>query len=136
MYVEDIISKLNKKIVRFGNTDYYPAITVQDILRKKAKESISWSVDDFETMAINNCNGDDAWEQYYNKDMFESALEEMINHHDASMGITWNTIDHYLETYCRIKDYVAPLETKFKKKKGVITTKDLIDIDSAHDEKR
>jgi len=117
MYIEDTISKLNKKIVRFGNIDYYPAVTVQDILRDKAKQSISWSVDDFQSMAIDNCDGDDAWEQYYNKDMFESALCEMIMHHDASVGITWDTIDYYLETYCKIKEYNPPLEMKSKKKK-------------------
>ena len=117
MYVEDLISKLNKKIVRFGNIDYYPAITVQDLLRDKAKECISWSVEDFECMARQNCYDDDMWSEYYNKDMFQTALEEMISHHDASIGITWDTIDHYLETYCRIRDYVVPLETKYKKKK-------------------
>lgn len=116
MYVEDIISKLNKRIVRIHNIDYYPAITVQNILRDKARESISWSIDDFESMAIDNSDPD-VWEQYYNKDMFESALHEMISHHDASIGITWDTIDHYLETYCKIKEYNPPLEMKSKKKK-------------------
>jgi len=117
MYVEDLISKLNKKIVRMGNIDYYPAVTVQDLLREKAQESISWSVEDFECLAKQNCNDDDAWDQYYNKNMFESALHKMIEKHDASIGITWDTVDYYLETYCSIKDYSPPLEMKGKKKK-------------------
>jgi hypothetical protein len=105
MYIEDLINKLNKKIVRFNNTDYYPAITVQDLLRKKAKECISWSEEDFEGQAIQNCNGADDWDLYYNKDMFIIALHEMISKHDASIGITWDTIDYYLDTYCKIKTY-------------------------------
>jgi hypothetical protein len=39
-------------------------------------------------MAEQNCDDDTAWEQYYNKDMFKSALCEMIKNHDASVGIT------------------------------------------------
>lgn len=119
MYIEDLISNLNKKLIRFGNCDYYPAMRVQDLLRKKAKQSISWSVDDFQALAIEKCNDNDEqlWGQYYNKDMFEAALEDMISHHDCSVGITWDTVDYYLETYCKIKNYVEPLETKFKRKK-------------------
>jgi hypothetical protein len=109
MYIEDLINNLNKKIVRFGNIDYYPAITVQDLLREKASECISWSVDDFEYQAINSCNGDESiWQLYYNKDMFESALNEMIRKHDASVGINWDTVDYYLETYCKIKEFSNP----------------------------
>ncbi len=114
MYVEDIINRLNKKIIRFGNIDYYPAITVQNLLRDKAKECISWSIDDFESIALQNCEGDINWDQYYNRDMFQSALEDMCQKHDATIGITWDTINYYLETYCKIKDYIKPLEIKSK----------------------
>jgi hypothetical protein len=134
MYVEDIINKLNKKLVRFANVDYYPAITVQDMLRDKAKESISWSVEDFENQAKQNCNDDDNWDQYYNKDMFCEALRIMIEKHDASIGISWDTVDYYLETYCSIKDYVEPLVMK-EKKKNTITTRDLSAIDDIEEHK-
>jgi len=135
MYVEDIISKLNKKLVRFANVDYYPAITAQNLLRDKAKECISWSVDDFECMARQNCNDDDNWDQYYNKDYFQSALEEMVNNHDSTIGITWDTIDIYLEQYCKIKNYVEPLVMK-EKKKNTITTRDLSAIDDIEEHKQ
>jgi len=130
MYIEDIISKLNKRVVRFHNVDYYPAITVQDILRDKAKQCISWSVDDFEEQAKQNSDPD-TWEQYYNKDYFQSALEEMVNNYDSTIGITWDTVDNYLEMYCKIKDYVESLEMKNNKKKDnqYITTHDLSAID-------
>ena len=106
MYIEDIINKLNKKIVRIHNVDYYPATIVQNELRKKADECISWSEIDFEEQARRNCDGSDTLDQYYNKYMFSEALRVMITKHDASVGITWDTIDYYLETYCKIKNYV------------------------------
>ncbi len=108
MYIEDLINKLNKKTVRFNNIDYYPAITVQDELRKKAQESISWSEEDFECLAKQNCDDSDTWNQYYNKDMFCEALRIMIEKHDASIGINWDTVEYYLDTYCKIKDTKSP----------------------------
>ena len=111
MYVEDIIYKLKPSIVRFGNIDYYPVIKIQDELHTLGDECIRWSTDDFKYQAIDACDGDETiWEQYYNKEMFGMALQEMINRHD------WETVDYYLETYCKIKDYVTPLEMKDKKK--------------------
>ena len=108
MYIEDLINKLNKKIVRFNNVDYYPAMIVQDELRKKANECISWSEIDFEQQARQACDGSDTWDQYYNKDMFGQVLCDMIQNHDASIGITWDTIDYYLDVYCKIKEFKSP----------------------------
>lgn len=54
-------------------------------------ESIKWSVDDF---------------MYYDLEGYtislersQEALEDMIRHHDAENGITWNTIEQYLMLY-------------------------------------
>jgi hypothetical protein len=63
------------------------------------KHSISWSIEDFETQAANRCDGE--WKNVYDETKFEETLENMIRHHDAIIGITWDTIDYYLEEYCR-----------------------------------
>jgi len=134
MYIEDLINNLNKKIVRFGNIDYYPAITVQDELRSLADECIRWSVDDFKQQAIDKCNGDESvWKQYYNEDMFGMALYEMTSRHDASEGINWYTVDYYLETYCKIKDFTNPYN---KKTSNHVTMNDLSNIDDIEEYKR
>ena len=134
MYVEDIIQKLNKGIVRVNNIDYYPTVRVQDELRTLGNECIRWSVDDFEGQAINACDGDESiWQLYYNKDMFESALNEMIYKHDASIGINWDVVDYYLETYCKIKDFTNPYE---KNPSNHVTMKDLSDIDDIEEHKK
>lgn len=104
MYVEDIISKLNKRVIRVNNTDYYTKQAVVDALHKLSETCISWSVDDFRQIAIDHSD-ENTWSEYYNEDNFPMALEEMIRKHDAENGITWDTVHYYLETYCRIKTY-------------------------------
>ena len=105
MYVEDYKRKLRKNIVRIGNTDYIPISKVDDILDNISNVAIAWSEEDFESQAIQNTNETD-WREYYNEKMFGIALERMIRKHDASIGITWDTIDYYLDEYCKIKDYI------------------------------
>jgi len=39
----------------------------------------------------------------YDPDKFENALYEMMRRHDATIGITWDTVDYYLDEYC-LKD--------------------------------
>lgn len=34
---------------------------------------------------------------------FQTALETMINEHDATLGITWDTVSMYLNDYCKIE---------------------------------
>lgn len=55
------------------------------------KESIKWSVEDF------------LWYDHDNYTITESqaqeALEDMIKHHDAELGISWVTIETYIEKY-------------------------------------
>jgi hypothetical protein len=36
----------------------------------------------------------------YQKLTFEEALYRMISKHDANFGITWGTVDYYLNEYC------------------------------------
>ena len=78
--------------------------------------SITWTVADFESKAeelfyyykeidkehdkniLEDCK---SWEDYYDKNKFLNALEEMIHDHDCDIGITWYTVGYYLDTMCR-----------------------------------
>lgn len=67
--------------------------------------SVSWSIEDFEhraeeTWTLHERPSAISWEDVYDKDEFEHALISMVNNHDASLGICWDTIDYYLDSYC------------------------------------
>jgi len=80
------------------------------------KESIKWSLEDFLYRALDmeephltdpnveycDISMKDAsnYLQKYDPVKFQEALELMINKHDATIGITWDTIDFYLDEYC------------------------------------
>lgn len=55
------------------------------------KESIKWSIEDFTEY------NHPIYE--INKEQAQEALEDMIHHHDANYGISWNTIEHYIGEY-------------------------------------
>jgi hypothetical protein len=71
------------------------------------RKAIYWSTADFELRAETNFEflkeyySDeyktfDSWEQLYDKTKFPKMLKKMIKNHDATVGITWETIDFYL----------------------------------------
>ena len=101
MHVDDIISALNKQVIRVSNVDYYSTVKVKQYLEDLSKECIRWSTDDFKNIAIQK-KGED-WQDWYDEDLFESALHSMIARHNAMAGINWETVDYYLELYCRKK---------------------------------
>ena len=59
-------------------------------------ESIKWSIEDFM----------DPEDEYYKitKEEAQNALEDMIEHHDCELGITWDTINNYKADYGTLKD--------------------------------
>lgn len=61
--------------------------------------SITWSIEDFELRA-EKLQGK-RWKEVFNEELFQENLEEMINNHDANYGVAWESIDFYLENYCR-----------------------------------
>jgi len=70
---------------------------------------VYWSVDDFEHRAKERFTlwqgrgehpEDATWNDIYDKTRFHYALQQMIDGHDAENGITWLTIDWFLEEYC------------------------------------
>lgn len=62
---------------------------------------IFWGIADFEAKAkakeMEECGN-----IKYDRDLFETALDKMINRHDPEQGITWYTISYYLDTYCTL----------------------------------
>ncbi len=56
------------------------------------EESISWSAEDFITRAKQTG-------YRISKERAQEALERMIYKHDAELGISWTTVDCYLEEY-------------------------------------
>jgi len=72
-----------------------------EILEADLQNSITWSVEDFEYRASALENYDDRYCEIYDCDKFEEALLMMIRKHDAEVGITWHTIDFWLDEMCR-----------------------------------
>lgn len=61
------------------------------ILDDKDRIYISWCVDDILQRA------EDTNHKPVTKKKAREILEEMEHHHDANIGITWDTIDFYLD---------------------------------------
>ena len=54
-------------------------------------ESIKWSVEDFTTLEK------EGWS--ITEEQAQEALEEMIQGHDCTIGITWDTVHYYYEQF-------------------------------------
>jgi hypothetical protein len=63
---------------------------------------ITWHNGDMEDLADsfedNSCDGDKV---NYNRELIPLAMERMIDAHNASWGISYDTLERYLEEYCR-----------------------------------
>ena len=97
-------------IERYRNANVIPAALAGGIIQALSRNytsqndnsigTITWSVEDFEGRAVDiEANNDTR----YDRDRFELALERMISQHDATIGITWDTVDFYLDQYCMIE---------------------------------
>jgi hypothetical protein len=69
-------------------------------LDQKLKRSVTWSVEDFEYVAQYREKQMNVGYGYYDRSRFDYALQEMIRHHDAEIGITWISIETYLDDLC------------------------------------
>lgn len=72
--------------------------------------SISWGVQDFEGQAVEKERELQEEKELaelphlYDRTKFSEALHQMKHKHDANYGITWDTIDFYLNYMCRVED--------------------------------
>ena len=87
MKIHDIITKLN--------TVSALLLGLKEEIQQYKRESIRWSISDFKQQANNSENP-----EYYDLSKFPGALELMIEEHDADVGITWDTIQSYLDDHC------------------------------------
>lgn len=62
-------------------------------------EQIAWCVEDFEARA-EEIEERREQGQIFDRSKFPETLYKMMNRHDANIGITWETIDCYLEEDC------------------------------------
>ena len=79
----------------------------KDYQEEKDKRSIVWSVDDFITQAEQSFSKyieARCWQDIYDESKFQNALYEMIRKHDCNNGITWDSINFYLDEYCLKKE--------------------------------
>ena len=70
--------------------------TLKKEFEQYKRESIKWGCEDFIQRAEDTgykCSKKEA----------QKLLEEMIHKHDCEVGITWFTLDYYLQTYCKKK---------------------------------
>lgn len=67
-------------------------IKILDEYEKKMKGAVCWAPEDMIHMAKT-----EGWE--LSEDDAQEALEEMIDEHDCSVGITWETVSFYIDKY-------------------------------------
>jgi len=80
-------------------TDLVPLSLAISIVQQLQSNSITWSVEDFESRA-EDMEGED-WRKIYDEDEFENALSAMMDSHDCNSGITWDTVTYYLNSICK-----------------------------------
>jgi hypothetical protein len=109
---------IEKKIRDFRDSEKYMTQRIYNFLdliiddvNQLSKESVTWSFTDFLYRALEKeeykgvvyeLTIDEAADilQKYDLHKFQAGLERMIDKHDATIGITWDTIDFYLDEYC------------------------------------
>ena len=63
--------------------------------------AVRWCVEDFEQKAseVEEVEGF----VIYDRSKFSEALDCMIENHDCNWGISWETLEHYLDDYCLLE---------------------------------
>jgi hypothetical protein len=99
------ISDLENITIDVDGKKFVPFENVVSILNYIGETSINWTVEEFEYKAIAleefEQDGDEK-PVLYDRTKFENALFRMIEKHDCNNGITWDTIECYLNVYCKI----------------------------------
>ena len=90
------------QIIEFGYTADKVKDIVTDILSDEYKAFVIWSVEDFKWQA-EQLKGEN-WRNFYDESKFEAALDSMIKNHDAEYGITWSSVNFYLNEMCINED--------------------------------
>lgn len=85
-----------------ANTKIFPDLSEKEVMTRIVylQLAIIWTVDHFETRARKKEK--EAIGSIYNRKTFEDALVKMIQNHHREEGISWATVDYYLDLYCKI----------------------------------
>lgn len=68
---------------------------------RRGARGVFWNVLDFEDRARRAEEKEGM--ELYDRNLFPKALDMMIETHDANIGITWETIDFWLE-WCKLPE--------------------------------
>ena len=107
-FVQDFLDKLDvTNIDRIDEITSFEALTIHmkdgSIARIKlmtpGTNGVFWSVEDFQTKAEEK-KGED-WKLWYDENKFQETLDRMCYKHDATLGITWETVEFCLDYYCK-----------------------------------
>ena len=71
-------------------------------LKEKLSRSVTWSIEDFETVANEQEISKNT--VIYDRSKFEEALRIMVHRHDATIGISWDTVEFWLDEVCTLKN--------------------------------
>ena len=83
-----------------GDDERYTRIA----LERPLEYTMGWTVEDFVHRAAEIEESNRGGKTLYDPSKFEEALHCMVNNHDANMGISWDTVDFWLDEMCRIKE--------------------------------
>lgn len=110
-----------RNIVSFTiNSDEVDIITTEGVAQIRYNSpgvrGVYWSVADFEGQAKeqwefhrdniymkNPYKNATCWQDVYDENKFEEALDRMVNKHDANEGISWITVNFWLDEMCLTK---------------------------------
>jgi hypothetical protein len=87
--LDELVHGISNKVVVNPFEEKYNSLLAE--FEQYKRESVKWSVEDFT----------DYPRFEISKEKAQEALEEMISKHNAGLGITWNTIEIFLEEYGR-----------------------------------
>lgn len=84
-----------------ANTQIFPDLSQKEIMTRIVylQLAIIWTVADFEFKARELER--EAIGSIYDRKTFEDTLVKMIENHNKEQGITWKTVEFYLNKYCK-----------------------------------
>ena len=92
-----ILGIVSKKV----GTPVFPNLEYQELIDRIAhlETAIIWKVEHFEQKAKEL--EQESSKKLYDRNRFEKALYEMIKNHNRDEGISWSTVEYYLNAFCK-----------------------------------
>lgn len=111
--VNQAIDDFENNPKKFKENKFVPIEFFYSYIKELQNRSITWDISDFEQRARENESSEfnlnfsdfvkSVPQKYrvYNRKAFDKTLMLMIKEHDCNNGISWETVDFYLDEYCR-----------------------------------